>query len=152
MSFVENTRYRVIKKIYFGVLGLVVVLAFLFSLLNTDASGSLDKNLDYGRFLSDLERISSETHYIRSPGHARLQDWLEGRIREIGEGSPRFELQVDEFTDNVILHSPKPGVIQRKLEFVEFTAIDRSEVNEENENSNAIFVLPPSPQTPLKKT
>jgi len=89
-----------IRKIHFGALGIVVGLAFLFSLLNSGASGRLNENLDYGRFWADLERISSETHYIRSPGHRRLQDWLEGRAREIGEGSPRFELQVDEFDFN----------------------------------------------------
>ena len=146
MSFVENNRYCLIKKIYLGVLGLVVVLAFLLSLLNTGASGRLDKNLDYGRFLSDLDRISSETHYIRSPGHAGLQDWLESRIREIGEGSSHFELQVDEFDDYLLFDLPKIAAIQRKLGVGEYAHYDINELYDED--GNAIFIK--VPQAPLK--
>lgn len=93
MSVTEHKRYALIKKLYFVVLGLIVGFAFLFSLLNTSASGKLNKNLNYENFLADLKVISSDTHYSRMPGHAKLQVWLEETLREIGKDSPRFCLR-----------------------------------------------------------
>jgi len=86
-----------IKSYITALIVIITGLAFLFSLLGTGASGSLDKNLDYGKFLADISRISEETHFIGSPGHARLQGWLQETIIEIGKDSPQFELRVDEF-------------------------------------------------------
>jgi len=97
MPVTEHKRYALIKKFYLVVLVLVVGLAFLFSLLNASASGKLNKNLNYDKFLADLKVISSETHFTLTPGHAKLQVWLEETIREIGGDSPRFNLQIDEF-------------------------------------------------------
>lgn len=110
MHLTQHKRYPLIKKIYSICLALILSLAFIFSLVNTEPRGKLNAALNYESTYADLSIISQKTHALGTPGHAELQIWLEEQIEIAGFkvcDRDLTECDDDHISERYVLHLHK---------------------------------------------